>query len=86
MPIILSSNHSKLTNKYRHWGFINLFYMKRAARAGTHETISKSAYGMSKACLNALTEAQQREFNKDSRADLIVNSVCPGIIKLEYLF
>jgi NAD(P)-dependent dehydrogenase (short-subunit alcohol dehydrogenase family) len=49
-----------------------------AARAGSHENISKSAYGFSKACLNALTEEQQRQFNKDSREDLIVNSVCPG--------
>ena len=49
-----------------------------AARNGTYEKISKSAYGMSKACLNALTEVQQRRFNKDSRADLVVNGACPG--------
>ena len=34
---------------------------------------------MSKACLNALTEVHQRQFNKDPRADLIVNSMCPGL-------
>lgn len=33
---------------------------------------------MSKACLNALTEVQQRHFDKDSRPDLIINSCCPG--------
>ena len=34
---------------------------------------------MSKACLNALTEVQQRQFNNDPRQDLVVNTVCPGL-------
>lgn len=34
-----------------------------------------SAYGMSKVFVNAMTEIQQRDFNADSRKDLIVNSV-----------
>ena len=37
-----------------------------------------SAYGMSKVGLTALTRVQQREFDKDQRVDLIVNSMTPG--------
>jgi carbonyl reductase 1 len=48
------------------------------SQTGKNEHITSSAYGMSKAGLIALTRAHQRAFNKDSRADLIVNAMCPG--------
>lgn len=35
---------------------------------------------MSKTGLTALTRAQQRLFNNDSRKDLIVNACCPGFV------
>ena len=55
-------------------------YDSRAAQNGTHEHLGypNSAYGTSKAGLNALTRIFQREFNKDPRPDIIVNALCPG--------
>lgn len=49
----------------------------RYAKAGTHQQhgYSNSAYGMSKVGLTALTKIQQRNFDKDSRPDLVVNAV-----------
>lgn len=35
---------------------------------------------MSKVGVTALTRIQQREFDKDSRQDIIVNAVCPGYV------
>ena len=35
---------------------------------------------MSKVGVTAATKVQQRLFNKDSRADLIVNCCCPGLV------
>ncbi|RMZ94625.1 carbonyl reductase [NADPH] 1-like [Brachionus plicatilis] len=50
------------------------------ARLGKNESISRSAYGMSKVGLTALTKIQQRQFDKDSRTDLVINAVCPGYV------
>ena len=52
----------------------------RAAQKGEHESISTSAYSFSKVGLIALTKAHQRQFDKDSRADLIINACCPGYV------
>lgn len=41
---------------------------------------SGSAYLTSKVCLTALTWIQQREFDKDSREDILVNAVHPGFV------
>jgi len=51
-----------------------------AAKAGTNENIATSAYGMSKVGVTAFTRVQQRLFDKDSRADIIVNAICPGFV------
>lgn len=39
-----------------------------------------SAYGLSKIATTALTFIQQRAFDKDKRADLVVNACCPGYV------
>ena len=59
-----------------------LFQTKRAAQTGAHESLGfgRSAYGLSKVALIAATRIQQRQFDKDSRDDLIVNSLCPGYV------
>jgi carbonyl reductase 1 len=38
---------------------------------------------MSKVGLTALSRIQQRQFDKDSRGDLIVNAMCPGYTKTD---
>ena len=35
---------------------------------------------MSKVGLTAVTRVQQKNFNKDSREDIIVNACCPGYV------
>ncbi|CAF0910227.1 unnamed protein product [Brachionus calyciflorus] len=50
------------------------------SRLGKNEHICKSAYGMSKVGLTALTRIQQREFDRDERKDIIVNAACPGFV------
>ena len=50
----------------------------RLSQTGENAKIATSAYGMSKVGLTGLTRIQQREFNKDSRPDIIVNAMCPG--------
>ena len=54
----------------------------REAKRGDH--LSKgwpnSTYVVSKVGVSALTIIQQREFDRDSREDLIVNSVHPGYV------
>ncbi|XP_054264351.1 carbonyl reductase [NADPH] 3-like [Macrosteles quadrilineatus] len=51
-----------------------------SAKAGTyHETgWGRSSYRVSKNAVNALTFVQQREFDRDHRPDIVVNSVHPG--------
>lgn len=53
-----------------------------AAQTGEHEKLGwpNSAYVASKIGLSALTCIQQREFNADSREDLVVNAVHPGYV------
>lgn len=53
-----------------------------AAQNGEHEKLGwpNSAYVASKIGLSALTRIQQREFNADSREDLVVNAVHPGYV------
>ena len=43
----------------------------------------KTAYEFSKVGLIAITKIQQKMFNNDPRADLIVSSVCPGFCSTE---
>ena len=50
------------------------------AQTDQHKHIATTAYGFSKVGLTALTRIQQREFNKDSRPDLVVNALCPGYV------
>lgn len=38
------------------------------------------SYSFSKVILNALTRVQHRQLSKDSRADLVINSCCPGYV------
>lgn len=40
----------------------------------------ESAYGSSKIGVTLMSFAQQREFDKDSREDIIVNPCCPGYV------
>lgn len=35
---------------------------------------------MSKVGVTALTRIQQRQFNSDSRPDIVINAVCPGYV------
>ncbi len=44
-----------------------------------------SAYEVSKVGLSALTRIQQRQFDQDSRPDLIVNSVHPGLVDTDMI-
>jgi len=44
------------------------------------------SYTISKIAISALTRIQQREFDLDSREDLVVNSVHPGYIKTDMTF
>lgn len=52
----------------------------QAAKDGKNDHISTSAYGMSKVGLTAVTKVHQRQFNNDSRADLVINACCPGYV------
>ncbi|KAK7579803.1 hypothetical protein V9T40_000432 [Parthenolecanium corni] len=54
----------------------------KAAEDGNHTELGwpNSAYVVSKVGVSALTRIQQREFDKDSRKDIIVNSVHPGYV------
>lgn len=47
---------------------------------GKNENICRSAYGMSKVGVTALTRIQQRQFDNDSRTGILVNAVCPGYV------
>lgn len=49
-----------------------------AAKEGKNESISTSAYGMSKVGLTALTRVQQRLVN--DKSDIAVNALCPGYV------
>lgn len=59
-----------------------MYNVLREAKRGHH--LSKgwpsSGYVVSKVGVSALTIIQQREFDRDSREDLIVNSVHPGYV------
>lgn len=50
------------------------------AQKDQHHHISSGAYSMSKVGLTALTRLQQKMFDSDSRADLVVNALCPGYV------
>ena len=54
----------------------------RAANEGNHkaEGWPESTYAVSKVALSALTRIQQRNFDKDPREDLVVNSCHPGYV------
>lgn len=43
----------------------------------------KSAYVVSKVGVTALTKIQQRQFEKDTRPDLVVNAVHPGFVETD---
>lgn len=43
----------------------------------------QSAYGSSKIGVTLMSFAQQREFEKDSREDIVVNACCPGMVKTD---
>jgi hypothetical protein len=49
------------------------------SQTGENAKIATTAYGMSKVGLTALSRIQQRQFNTDSRADIIVNAVLNNI-------
>lgn len=53
-----------------------------AAQNGEHEKLGwpNSTYKVSKIGVSAMTRIQQREFDQDSRQDIIVNSVHPGYV------
>ncbi|CAG0919953.1 unnamed protein product [Notodromas monacha] len=53
-----------------------------SAAEGTHQSKGwgNSAYAASKVGLSALTRIQQREFNADTREDLVINHVHPGYV------
>jgi len=53
-----------------------------SANAGTHEEHGwiNSTYSLSKVGLSALSRIQQRQFDADSRADLVVNHIHPGYV------
>ncbi|XP_053399798.1 carbonyl reductase [NADPH] 1-like [Mercenaria mercenaria] len=53
-----------------------------SAKDGSYEKKGwcQSAYGCSKIGVTLLSFAQQKEFNKDSRADIVVNACCPGYV------
>ena len=54
----------------------------RAAQTGDHQKLGwpDSAYGPSKIALSALTFIQQRNFDRDTRKDIVVNCVNPGYV------
>ena len=58
-----------------------LFFF-RAAKKGDHlqKGWPNSCYVVSKVGVSALTIIQQRELDKDSREDLVVNCVHPGYV------
>jgi len=49
-------------------------------------TIASPPYTVSKIAIAALTRIQQREFDQDSREDIVVNCVHPGYIKTDMTF
>lgn len=53
-----------------------------AAQTGNHEKLGwpNSTYVVSKIGLSALTRIQQRHFDSDSRADIVVNCCHPGYV------
>lgn len=53
-----------------------------SAKAGDHAQAGwpSTAYGVSKVAVSALTFIQQRAFDVDPRADIVVNSVHPGYV------
>ncbi|KAE9544499.1 hypothetical protein AGLY_000040 [Aphis glycines] len=53
-----------------------------SAKAGDHAQAGwpSTAYGVSKVAVSALTFVQQRAFDADPRADIVVNSVHPGYV------
>ena len=61
-----------MRNRY----IINIFF-NSAAKAGNHAAKgwAESAYGCSKIGVTVMSFAQQREFNKDTREDIILNPV-----------
>jgi hypothetical protein len=56
---------------------------QRLAQTNKHKAISISPYNFSKVGLVALTRIQQRLFDSDSRKDIVVNAVCPGLCKTD---
>jgi carbonyl reductase 1 len=59
-----------------------IFFLCRAANDGTHAEKGwpNSTYVVSKVGVSALARIQQREFNSDSREDLVINHVHPGYV------
>ena len=53
---------------------------KRAAKLGQHtqKGWANSAYGTSKMCVSQATVIQQKEFDSDSRSDIVLNCVSPS--------
>ena len=53
------------------------FIFTRAAQSDGHQALGypDSAYGMSKIGVTVMTEIQQREMLKDSKEDVVINSV-----------
>ncbi len=54
-----------------------------AAKEGKHEEKGwpNSAYASSKVGLSALTVIQQREFDKDTSKDIVINHIHPGAVQ-----
>ncbi|CAG0899921.1 unnamed protein product [Darwinula stevensoni] len=54
----------------------------KTAKEGMHREAGwpNSCYGVSKVGVSALTRIQQKEFDRDSRPDIIVNHVHPGYV------
>lgn len=54
----------------------------KASKENKHSSLGwgNSAYAVSKVGVSALTRIQQREFLKDQREDIVVNSVHPGYV------
>jgi NAD(P)-dependent dehydrogenase (short-subunit alcohol dehydrogenase family) len=56
------------------------YYRSAAAGKNVADGWGSSAYNVSKVGVSALTIIQQRQFDKDSRPGIVVNSVHPGYV------
>jgi len=61
---------------------INISFDDSAAQRGDHFKLGwpNSTYVVSKVGLSALTRIQQKEFQNDLRADIIINHANPGYV------